>query len=258
MALAKPVLVMQVDQDKLKAENSNLVAAFREKNRKHQQTQELYDRLKRKEMTAQTQSAAYESVDEVLGSVSRRRNHDLLAPIEPYQSIPRPQGQRVAPHFPVDHNGVEQLHTHQRSGSNGSRDSGGRMPPPFRHPAGYGSHAASDGKPPMHKNTYGPDVLLVTTMPPPLTQHRARLGPASNPASRLGVDSHRNISGLMGNSQIQTPSHRQPFSNVTGNSVNRSSVSGYGMSAGLKVGRQQGNENYNNFELSSSTALTSK
>ncbi len=144
---------MQMDQDKLKSENTSLVAAFREKNRKHQQTQELYDRLKRKEMTAQTQSAAYESVDEVLGSVSRRRSYDPLAPIEPYQSIPRPQGQRVIPHFPVDHNGVEQLHTHQRSGSNGSRDSEGRMPPPFRRPAGYGSHAANDGKSCMSKTS---------------------------------------------------------------------------------------------------------
>jgi len=249
---------MQMDQDKLKAENSNLVAAFREKNRKHQQTQELYDRLKRKEMTAQTQSAAYDSVDQVLGSVARRHNHDPLAPIEPYQSIPRPQGQRVAPHFPVDHNGVEQLHTHQRSGSNGSRDSRGRMPPPFGHPVGYGSHSAGDGKSCMNRNTYVPNKLLVNILPPPPTQHRARLGPMSNSASRLGVDSHRSATGPMGSSQMQTPSRRQPFVNVTGNSVNRSSVSGYGMSAGLKVGRQQGNEDYVMFESSSSTSLTSK
>ena len=139
-------LVMQVDQDKLKAENTNLVAAFREKNRKHHQTQELYDRLKRKEMTVQTQSAAYDSVDDVLGSMSRPGRHDPSAPIEPYQSIPRPQGQRDVPRFPVDHNGIEQLHTHQRSGSNGSRDNESRMAPPLRRPAGYGNPVASDGK----------------------------------------------------------------------------------------------------------------
>ena len=137
---------MQMDQEKLKTENTNLVAAFREKNRKHQQTQELYDRMKRKEMTAQTQSAAYDSVDDVLGSRSHPRSHDPLAPIEPYQSIPRPQGQRDVHHFPVDHNGIERLHTHQRSGSNGSRDNESRIAPPLRRPAGYGSHTASDGK----------------------------------------------------------------------------------------------------------------
>ena len=133
---------MQMDQDKLKAENTSLVAAFREKNRKHQQTQELYDRLKRREMTAQTQSAAYESVDEMLGSVSRCRNHDALSPI---RSIARPQGQTETMHFPVDRNGVEQLHPHQKSGSNGSRHSDSRMPPPFRHPVGFGNLTASDG-----------------------------------------------------------------------------------------------------------------
>ena len=138
--------VMQMDQDKLKAENTNLVAAFREKNRKHQQTQELYDRLKRREMTAQTQSAAYESVDEVLGTVSRRRSRDLLSPIRPYQSIARPQGQCDTNHLSVNQNGVEQLHTHQRSGSNGSRNSGGRMPPPLARPTGFGGQAASNGK----------------------------------------------------------------------------------------------------------------
>ncbi len=71
------------------------------------------------------------------------------------------------------------------------------------------------------------------------------------------MEGHRNVSGLMGSSQMQTPSHRQPFTNVTGNSVNRSSVSGYGMSAGLKVGRQQGNRNSTKFVLYYSTPLTS-
>ena len=232
---------MQMDQDKLKAENTNLVAAFREKSRKHQQTQELYDRLKRKEMTAQTRSAAYESVDEVLGSVSRRQNHDLPAPLEHYQSIRRPQRQCDITQFPVDHNGVEQLHPQQRSGSNGSRHSEGRMPPPFRWPTGYGNQEANNGGSPTNKSTHVPANFSANHMPPPPLHHRARLGPLSNSASRLGMDGHRNIGGLMGSSQMQTPSHRQPFINGAGNSVNRPIGSGYGMSAGLKVGRQQGN-----------------
>ena len=52
---------MKVDQEKLKADNSTLANALREKTRKHQRTQELYDRLKRKDMTAATQHAAYDS-----------------------------------------------------------------------------------------------------------------------------------------------------------------------------------------------------
>ena len=77
-------------------------------------------------------------------------------------------------------------------------------------------------------------------MPPPSTQHCARLGPVSNSSSRLGVDGHRATNAFMGGSQAQTPSHRQPFATLNSNNVNRSGVSGYGMSAGVKVGRQQG------------------
>ena len=36
----------------------------------------------------------------------------------------------------------------------------------------------------------------------------------------------------------QTPSQRQPLVNLGSSGLNRSSISGYGMSAGMKVGRQ--------------------
>lgn len=59
---------MQIEHDKLKSENLNIMSALREKTRKHQQTQELYDRLKRKEMSAATQSAAFDTADELLSA----------------------------------------------------------------------------------------------------------------------------------------------------------------------------------------------
>lgn len=68
---------MQLDQDKLKSDNQNLINALREKNRKHAQTQELYDRLKRKEMTAATRNAAYDSADDVLQSAVRGRGETI-------------------------------------------------------------------------------------------------------------------------------------------------------------------------------------
>ena len=130
---------MQIDTDKLKTENNNLVAAYREKTRKHQQTQELYDRLKRKEMTAATQSAAFESVDEVLGNVSNRQGYTNNP--QHHSAIPRPQAQRGFQHFSVDRNGIEQLHTHQRSGSNNSQGNAELMPPPpLRRPGGIGGN----------------------------------------------------------------------------------------------------------------------
>ena len=131
---------MRIDQDRLKAENQNLAASLREKTRKHQQTQDLYDRLKRKEMTAVTQSAAqsaaYESVDDVLG----------VAP-SPQAYGSRRNGHRGLQPYPVDHNGVERVHTHQRSGSSHSQGSGGMMPPPPPPPrSGFQGNTFGSGK----------------------------------------------------------------------------------------------------------------
>lgn len=74
------------------------------------------------------------------------------------------------------------------------------------------------------------------------SQHRTRLGPLNQPAGRPDPSDYRNGSNMMfSSSQHQTPSQRQPFGNISGNSINRPIMSGYGMSAGMKVGRQQGN-----------------
>ena len=124
---------MQVDQERLKNENTNLVAAFREKSRKHQQTQELYDRLKRKEMTAATQSAAYQSVDEVLGSVAN-------SGMSQYPNVGRAQGhgQQFLHHDNL--NPTEQGYGRDRDNSNGSNGNSKdtMMPPPPRRPGGFG------------------------------------------------------------------------------------------------------------------------
>lgn len=132
-------LAMQMEQDKIKTENATLVTAFREKTRKHQQTLELYDRLKRKEMAAVTQSAAFDSVDEVLGSIATQQgqNHQKF-PLQP-QSGARSDRQPVFYQPPAEmQNGVvrprdsssDQTHRHGRSTSNGSLEDGGTMPPP--------------------------------------------------------------------------------------------------------------------------------
>ncbi|KAL8802979.1 MAG: hypothetical protein Q9182_003467 [Xanthomendoza sp. 2 TL-2023] len=146
----------QIDREKLQSENTNLVQAFREKSRKHQQTQELYDRLKRKEMAATAQSAAFESVDDVLGHVSSR--------------------------------------TGQGPNNN---------PTPSHHRTQLGSRTQNN----IQQGTGG----------------------GNRNASHVG-------SGL---SQVPTPSQRLPLGTTGASSINRPMFGGYGMSAGLKVGRQQ-------------------
>ena len=137
---------MQLDQDRLKTENSGLVAAFREKHRKHQQTQELYDRLKRKEMTAATQSAAIESVDEALGNVISKPGFG------PLHSLHHPNDRAMPVHRGyssnhIGHRGAD----HHRGSSNHSQGSATAMapPPPVRQPGGLqGAFNNCRSKPP--------------------------------------------------------------------------------------------------------------
>ncbi|KAL8731479.1 MAG: hypothetical protein Q9181_004289 [Wetmoreana brouardii] len=213
-ALNQKISNLQIDREKLQSENTNLVAAFREKSRKHQQTQELYDRLKRKEMTAATQSAAFESVDEVLSHVAGRTDQGRP---QQHSFIPRPHGQRDLSQYQYDSG---QDLGHRREGSNGSGGSGSMMPPPLRRPTALGSHLFGN-----HGNTP--------------SQHRTQLGARMQTAHQQ--DGSRNSSSFMtGLSHSQTPSQRQPLGTMSASSVNRSNHGGYGMSAGLKVGRQQG------------------
>ena len=122
---------MQIDQDKLRAENTSLVTAFREKSRKHQQTQELYDRLKRKEMTSATQTAAYNSVDEVLGSASNFQEQNQPSIPHQYQTGPGPEeDQSIFNQAPMDYQEVAQPNDHSTRGSNGSNGDSRMMPPP--------------------------------------------------------------------------------------------------------------------------------
>lgn len=122
---------MQMDQDKLKTENASLVSAFREKSRKHQQTQELYDRLKRKEMTTATQTAAFNSVDEVLGSVSNLQAQNQSSIPHQYQTGQEPEEDRsIFNQAPLDYHDVAQPHDPSRTGRNGSNEDSRMMPPP--------------------------------------------------------------------------------------------------------------------------------
>ncbi|KAL8887580.1 MAG: hypothetical protein Q9215_004866 [Flavoplaca cf. flavocitrina] len=200
---------MQIDQEKLQAENTNFVQAYREKSRKHQQTQELYDRLKRKEMTAATQSAAFESVDDVLGNSGGRTGHGRA----PQQSLLSRQQGLPDSYDPGLGFG------HQRDGSNGSGGSGGMMPPPpLRRPAAFGNQ-----------------LFANSNLTP--SQHRTQLGSKAPNHLQHNPGQHA-TNAAPGPSYVPTSSQRLPFGGPS--SVNRNSFGGYGMSAGLKVGRQQG------------------
>lgn len=78
---------MATDQDELRKKNEELSQAYKEKSRKLLNTQELYDKLKRRLMLGQIQDAASDAVDATmnggLGQVSYRNdNVESQAPFE--------------------------------------------------------------------------------------------------------------------------------------------------------------------------------
>lgn len=81
---------MAMDQDVLRRKNEDLSQNVREKNRKLLQTQELYDKLKRRDMLGQVQNAASDAVDHTIhASVTANRLADRAAN--------QNHGQRLAP-----------------------------------------------------------------------------------------------------------------------------------------------------------------
>ena len=174
-------------------------------------------------MTAATQSAAFESVDDVLGNVSGRTNHG------------RQQGHPERSQYPYD---PSQHFGHQRDGSNGSGGSGGMMPPPtLRRPGAFvnnlqfGIHTGigSDGACGKTNAFTGNSNLTPS-------QHRTQLG-SKGPPHLQQNSGHHVQNTAPGPSYAASSSQRLPLGGP--GSVNRPTFGGYGMSAGLKVGRSR-------------------
>jgi hypothetical protein len=68
---------MTLDQEALRRKNEELSMAYKEKSRKLLQTQELYDKLKRKAMLGHIQDAALDAVDNTLYSGQAMGPHPM-------------------------------------------------------------------------------------------------------------------------------------------------------------------------------------
>lgn len=71
---------MTLDQEALRRKNDELAMAYKEKNRKLLQTQELYDKLKRRAMLGQIQDAALDAVDTTLHGGQNMQSHSMDRP----------------------------------------------------------------------------------------------------------------------------------------------------------------------------------
>ena len=67
------------------------------------------------------------------------------------------------------------------------------------------------------------------------SQHRTRLGPTPQQQSRVNLNDYRAVNGL-GQGNASRPIE-----------IDRSGVNGYGMSAGMKIGRQPGKSQLNSW-----------
>ncbi|KAI0897082.1 hypothetical protein F4806DRAFT_495591 [Annulohypoxylon nitens] len=92
---------MRMDQDSLHRKNEELTQAYKDKNRKLLQTQELYDKLKRKAMLGQIQDAAEDAIDSTLHGSPTNRAQFEIGRQHPtgYEDIGSPYGRQHHPTF---------------------------------------------------------------------------------------------------------------------------------------------------------------
>ena len=89
------------------------------------------------------------------------------------------------------------------------------------------------------KNNEAIDEQSANVMPTP-SSHRTQLGPFAESTSRSNSARYRHITNNDSRPALHhTPLQRQPLNSVTAATVNKNGLGSYGMSAGVKVGRQQ-------------------
>ena len=88
------------------------------------------------------------------------------------------------------------------------------------------------------------DKMQGDPLPTP-SNHRTQLGPTAQTFSHLSSGGlHNANSAANRTSQSQTPAHREPFASLNTNTLNRPGASGFGMSAGMKIGKQSGTSSF--------------
>ena len=118
---------MQDTHEQLGKKNQELADLYRDKCKKFTQITNLYNLLKTRAMRSQMQTAASDSVSQALRSLAppQAEPHHAMPPLSNTNTVRGPPPQtpsaRQQSAFPVDTEGVEQLHRHQRSGTGSSR-----------------------------------------------------------------------------------------------------------------------------------------
>ncbi|KAI1307814.1 hypothetical protein F5Y03DRAFT_383711 [Xylaria venustula] len=192
----------ETDRDDLRKKYEELLQTCKEKNRKLLQTQELYDKLKRKAMLGQVQDAAEDAVESSLQGPSIDGSGPESQDIPYFQSRDNLYGQPTSLHD--------------------------RRP-------GVGVYSYSQANIPTHVGSWPRTIGAPGDVPLTPSTHRQRIG---EPAG-LGLSS---IPGLVVGTPRNPMNSRMPLSNVSSNHFRGSNMAPptARLSSGLKVGQGDG------------------
>lgn len=129
---------LQSSQEDLQKKNQELNDMYRDKNNKLAQMTNLYNLLKARAMKSRMETAASDTVSQALSSLNAPP--PVSMPLSNTPALPPATVTRnpKTPTFPVNPDGVEQLHRYQRSGTGSSKRARmkttgeAQMPPPAR------------------------------------------------------------------------------------------------------------------------------
>ncbi|KAJ5348937.1 Zinc finger RING-type [Penicillium brevicompactum] len=158
VAMQNKISDMQSAQDDLQKKNQELNDLCREKTTKLSQMTNLYNLLKSRAMRSRMQTAASDTVSQTLTSLNAPPTSIPLATRSPRGQMSSSKFPRTPP-FPVNKDGVEQLHRHQRCGTGSSKGARSRtsgehpMAPPSTRPSwdGRNGTAKVPNPPPQHR-----------------------------------------------------------------------------------------------------------
>ncbi|KAA8570938.1 hypothetical protein EYC84_000318 [Monilinia fructicola] len=217
--LRNKIIGMSTDQDTLRRKNAELNHNLKEKSKKLLQTQELYDKMKRRSMLGQVQTAASNAVDDTIqATVTGNRFTDDMATDDH-----RPQQPSLY------------AHQQQTGGTNhtGNLQTQGMPPPPQRRHSNAWDTIGQGGSEGFQRQSQ------VQATP---SSHRQPLMTNSFPPASIGMNSVQNpmIGTPLPHGRVNSVnSRRTPLSSLNLNGGQNSGLTGYGMRAGLKVGHPQ-------------------
>ncbi|KAI9884944.1 MAG: hypothetical protein M1823_003258 [Watsoniomyces obsoletus] len=235
--LQNKLSAMQLNQEDLQKKTHELSDALREKTRKHNQTQELYNKLKRRTLYSQVQTAASDAVDQSLPTTANVERHlhsvsgNNPPPMQSFQQASGPQPPRANRPSISD---ISARFTFQQAqdsrAGNMTEIPTDTARPPFMRSA-------------VERDRDRPANQVPNYAPPPRSnQHRQPLPVAGRPANNNMEQLRTPLVRPISIASSRSPTRRQAMSRLQSNSIGNghSALSGYGLSAGIKVGRHPG------------------